>query len=277
MLLTWAAIVSFAAGPVPAGGEIQKARLDQGDDRLAIPVESYPDSLLPPGAVGLDLVPVRATDVTELLAAFDSGYGWIVLDTLQFTGPFNDAKAWAWREPDSMRLVLASQVPFHMLTFYAVWEERGGGFELVDEYREDPSEDALEETLELLDAGRVEEASLSISGVLYPDWYYNGGEMAVRFLRASRCEAERLASAGDFQGAVDAYTCAGDACEQCGLDSMWFLDAAGFEEHGSPVSLWLDDRDLLDILEHLACVASEAGETTLADSAIRAAASLPRY
>lgn len=58
-----------------------------------------------------------------------------------------------------------------MLAFCAVWEKRGGGFKLADEYREDPSEDALQETLDLLDSGRVEEASLSIFGVLYPDWY----------------------------------------------------------------------------------------------------------
>lgn len=268
-------LAMLALGPVHSAEDLLSTSSYRTDRLVTIPVDSFPDSLLTDGASGLDLIPVRSADVTELVMAARADGGWIAMDTLVSTGMFNDAKAWAYWERDRRQVVLASQVPFRTLTFFSVWQTGTNGFELVDEYTEDPSEDALQETLSLLDSGRVEEASSLLFCVLYPDWYFNGEEMAANFLRASSREARRLAGAGDWRGALEVYLCAGDAYEQCGLDSLWFLDAGGFERYGNPVGVWLDDRELVGILEHLASVASEAGNDTIACSAARAAASLP--
>jgi hypothetical protein len=238
---------------------------------FSIQVEGYPDSLLPEGATGLDLIPIRAADETELIACARMDGVWLAIDTLVFTGPWNEAKSWAWWDGEARGVVLASQIPFHMYTWMTMWSPGAEGFTLVSEWDEDASLDALEETLALLDSGRVEEASVQIFCILYPGWYFDGEEMAAGFLGASRREAERRIESGDPEGALAAYMCAGDAYMQCGLDSMWFLDYRALEVEGNPIALWMDDAEVAGILDHLSMVAASAGDGAIAEAASEAA------
>lgn len=243
---------------------------------VSLPVDSFPQSLLPEGASGLDLIPVRSADATELLAAARITGGWIVLDTLVSMGQFNDAKAWAWWDGEKQQLVLASQMPFRMFTFFTVWRPVEQGFELVEEYQEDPSEQALCATQALLDSGLVEEATNRLYDVFYPQWYYSGEEMAAGFLRASWREAQRRAGQGDWDGALAVYMCAGPAYEQCGLTDEWFLDYESLRDDGNPVGLWMHDDELAEVLDHLAAVAAGAGNADILDRAEQASKVLQR-
>jgi hypothetical protein len=241
-----------------------------------IVVEYYPESMLPPDASEMDLIPVRSADVTELLAAAAVPGGWIVMDTLVSNGQFNEAKSWAWWDDEKGQLVLASQMPFRMFTFITVWQPAGHGFELVDEYQEDPSEDALADTEALLDSGLVEEASQRLFDVFYPGWYYSSEEMAAKFLLASWNEAKRRAEQGDWSGALAVYFCAGPAYEQCGFAAEWFIDYESLRDDGNPFGIWMHDQELADILDHLAFVAGNAGEADIQARAEHASKVLQR-
>jgi hypothetical protein len=238
---------------------------------FSIPVEGYPDSLLPDGATDLDLIPVRAGDTVELVAGARMDGGWLALDTLVFNGSWNDAKSWAWWDDEASGVVLASQLPFRMYTWMTIWSTDGRAFDFVSEWDEDASRDALEETLALLDSGRVEEASEQLFFVLYPGWYFGGEEMAARFLGASRREAERRIASGDTDGALAVYLCAGDAYQQCGLDSVWFLDSRALGDEGNPIAPWMEDAELAGILDHLSMVAGAAGDGVVSSRAAEAA------
>jgi hypothetical protein len=239
-----------------------------------IVVDYFPESMLPPDASELDLIPVRSADVTELLAAAAVPGGWIVMDTLVSNGQFNEAKSWAWWDDEKGQLALASQMPFRMFTFITVWQPAGQGFELVDEYQEDPSEEALADTEALLDSGLVEEASQRLFDVFYPGWYYSSEEMAAKFLHASWNEAERRAEQGDWEGALGIYFAAGEAYGQCVLDDRWFLDAGKLRAEGNPIELYLCSDTLLTILGHIEMVADGAGDTETSAMASAAAESL---
>ncbi len=256
-------------------GEIlASASVGSGEVVVAFPVEDFPQAMLPGGASSLELVVTRAADVAEFLAAVPVEGGRLVVDTLFFSGAFNSAKTWAWWDEGDGRMLLASQLPFRMTTFFASWEPSDEGFRLVEEWVEDPSADALEETLALLEVGRVEEAAEELFGVLYPGWYYCGEEMAARFLRASALEAWSRGDAGDPEGAIAVYLCAGRAYEQCGLDPEWFLAPAIGGEERNPVSFWMDDEELVGILHHLALTADAAGDPGLAARAREACMTL---
>jgi hypothetical protein len=243
---------------------------------FSIPVDGYPDSLLPAGSSGLDLIPVRAADATELIAGVRMDGGWLVLDTLVFGGPWNEAKSWAWWDAEAQGVVLASQLPFRMYTWMTRWTPDEDGFTLESEWDEDASMDALESTLALLDSGRVEEASGQLFCILYPGWYFNGSEMAAAFLRASSLEAGRRAIEGDAEGALSAYLASFAVFQQCGLDSLWLLDAVSLGAGLNPVSQWMDDTELSELLDHLAATATAAGDGVLAAKAAAASAALNR-
>jgi hypothetical protein len=242
---------------------------------VRIEVGSYPDSLLPAGASALELIPIRAADANEFLAAAVVEGGWLVLDTLVTSDMiFNEAKSWAWWDSTASTLTLGSQLPFRMYTYNATWHPFGSDFGDPEEWEEDPSEEALSDTQDLLDSGRVEEAVQRLYDIFYPQWYFDGNEMAARFLSGSYYEAQRMADAGDWAGALGTYLCAGDAYDQCGLDPEWFLDAHALGADGNPLRLWMDTEVLQQILGHLSAVADQAGDPGTASRAREAALAL---
>ncbi len=86
-------------------------------------VQSYPESLLPPGAEGLELIPVsfssEPSDFTHLILAFAFPEGWLPLDTLLSPGDINTAKFFAqWMEETGTLKVypygtMSSSFPIH--------------------------------------------------------------------------------------------------------------------------------------------------------------------
>jgi len=243
---------------------------------VRIPVDSYPFALLPGSTSALELIPIRIADADEFMAGAVEGDEWLVLDTLVTSAwPFNAAKSWAWWDADCQRVVLASQEPFRMFTWFEAWvPHEGAGFELVDEWQEDPSEEALAATRALLDSGLVEAATRRLYDIFYPQAYYDDLEMAARFLEASYRESQRMAARGDWDGALTAYMCAGDAYSQCGLDPEWFLDADLFAGGANPFYLWIDNDRMIEILRHIAGVVHNSGSQDVERRALAVASAM---
>lgn len=124
---------------------------------------SYPDQLLPPGAEGLELIPVSfstgPTDFTSIIIAFAFPEGWLPLDTLLSPGSINFAKLYGkWmEETETLNLypygAMSSSYPISTWARDNEWK-----FNLISEEVYDAAEVAYAAMDSLLAEGDIEGA-----------------------------------------------------------------------------------------------------------------------
>jgi len=183
----------------------------------------YPESLLPPGAEELRLIPVafssEPTDFTSIIIAFSYPEGWLPLDTLLSPGTTNLAKLYGrWMEETETLLLypygtMSSSYPISTWSRNNEWK-----FNLISDEIHDAAAVAYPAMDSLLAEGNIQEAYEWLNYILMSRMGQRAhAEMAVQFFYS--------AVSASFQS-TNGMEPLEQANRACGLMNManWFIE-----------------------------------------------------
>ncbi len=224
---------------------------------------SYPESLLPPGAEELEIIPVsfssEPTDFTSLIIVFSYPEGWFPLDTLSLPGTMNFAKLYGrWMEETETLLLypygtMSSSYPISTWNRDKEWK-----FNLISDEIHDAAAVAYPAMDSLLAEGNIQGAYEWLNYILMSKMGQRAhAEMAVQF----------------FYGAVSAYFRSDNGLEPleqanraCGLMGMydWFIEVPSMGEDAyleSQFAQYINIGNLQEGLHYLSNFAEAHGDS----------------
>lgn len=225
----------------------------------------YPESLLPPGAEELEIVPVsfssEPTDFTSLIIVFSYPEGWFPLDTLSLPGTMNFAKLFGrWMEETETLLLypyggMSSSYPISTWSRDKEWK-----FSLISEEIHDAAAVAYPAMDSLLAEGNILEAGDWLNYILMSKMdQRTHAEMAVQFFYSA------VSACFQSDNGLEPLEQANRACGLMGMYD-WFIEVPSRGEEAyleSQFAQYINIGSLQEGLRYLINFA-EAGDSLYA-------------